>query len=51
MDSPDRECYQHQDWMFSKPELIHGIVQKTKLYYFQTLLPDKLWFSEHTIQE
>lgn len=37
--------------MFHKLELIHGVVQKTKLDYFQALLPDKLWLSEHAPKE
>lgn len=51
MDSADRECYNHQDWTFRKLELIHGVVQKTEVDYFQALLPDKLRLSEHAPKE
>lgn len=37
--------------MFHKLELIHRVVQKTKFDYFKTLLPEKLWLSEHTPKE
>lgn len=51
MDSPDGDCYTHQDRMFHKLELIHGIEQKTKLDWFQALLPNKLWLSEPAPKE